>query len=833
MDEDRLSRILKNFFSDRVVILCFFAVLIFGFLLVKLFEIQIVNGQKYASQIRSSITKETVIEAPRGTIYDKFGKPLAMNEVAYSLKIDETIPVDNKNASILALIDILDANGETIIDEMPISVEHPQEFLFEGSQKKEERWKLDMGIEDMSLSAEESYRYLKEDLFQIPEGLPYDTERKLLAIRQSLALNRYNYNQFTVARNIKDKTIAMIEEKKHLFPSALVDVEPIRVYPEGSNFAHIVGYIRSINDAQLEEYKDYGYTENDIVGQTGIEKAMELSLKGTNGKKAIEADAIGRVIQSEIKEPAVPGDKVFLTIDAEFQRQCTEILKNSLRDVVLNKISGMSAAQLATSMVSINNKIINAAYHSSEAQADLYKIQQAFINDIEDFSPTDNEKLKEAKNLLEEKIKTGEVTLKNITVALFETGQLHESEEYIEAVREGWKTPMAVIREKLLSGELEPGDTGVDPSSGGIAVVDVHTGGVIALVTYPSYDTNELVNTFNMDYYNQLLYDENFPLTNRPTMTRKAPGSTFKMVTATTLLEEGVVTPTETITDMGVFTAAGRPYARCWINAMGGSHGAVNVTKAVEVSCNYFFYEGMYRLGNAATGKTIQSISTLVKYMANFGLDGPTGIEIEENMPRAASPEYKETVMKGQNPNATKSETAWMDGDTIRAAIGQSYNSFTPLSMAKYIATLANGGTRYKMHLIQKSADFAQQEESITEPLVESELNIKQANLDAIYRGMLAVTSGTQGTATGIFSSLPMKVAGKTGTAQEDLTRANHTWFVGFAPYDAPEIAVACMIPFGETAPSPSAVITREVISAYFDLAQQTDPTPYLGRIAK
>ena len=138
-----------------------------------------------------------------------------------------------------------------------------------------------------------------------------------------------------------------------------------------------------------------------------------------------------------------------------------------------------------------------------------------------------------------------------------------------------------------------------------MVVSEVGCGQVLALVTYPSYDNNQLVNTFNNSYYNQLLEDTNTPLVNRPLKQKKAPGSTFKMISAIAGLETGTITPSTVIADKGIFKDAGTPYARCWIYSNnGGTHGAVNVSHALEVSCNYFFYELGYRMGNADNGTT-------------------------------------------------------------------------------------------------------------------------------------------------------------------------------------------------------------------------------------
>ncbi|MBR5467991.1 MAG: peptidoglycan glycosyltransferase, partial [Firmicutes bacterium] len=392
-------------------------------------------------------------------------------------------------------------------------------------------------------------------------------------------------------------------------------------------------------------------------------------------------------------------------------------------------------------------------------------------------------------------------------------------DDYRRLIENGAVTPLTVIINSLRSKDLRPYETNLDPCTGSVVVENVNTGETLALVTYPSYDNNLFVNSFDSEYYYKLLNDPTTPLVNRPLKQTKAPGSTFKMVSAIAGLETGVITPYSLIVDESTFTKAGRPHARCWTVSTGSaSHGPINVSTALEVSCNYFFYETAFRMGNAENETSTDAIAALSKWAEAFGLGDYTGIEIGEYAPNIATPEYKEDITKRMNPDATTSQTRWTDGDTIRAAIGQSVNNFAPAHMTKYVATLANGGTRYTMHLIDRveTSDGIVTEQK--EPVIETQLDIKQENLNAVYRGMLAVTQGERGTLRNVFRNFPVDVAAKSGTAQENLSRSSHTWFVCYAPYDDPQIAVTVMIPFGENTSSPAAVVAREVIAEYMGL---------------
>ena len=349
---------------------------------------------------------------------------------------------------------------------------------------------------------------------------------------------------------------------------------------------------------------------------------------------------------------------------------------------------------------------------------------------------------------------------------------------------------------------------------------------MLASVAYPSYDNNELVNTFNNSYYNSLLEDTNTPLVNRPLKQKKAPGSTFKMISALAGLETGTITQNTVIQDKGIFTDTGFPYARCWIYSNTGSnHGSLTVAHALEVSCNYFFYELAYRMGNAENGGTIESITTLNEYMAAFGLNTFTGLELDEYGPTMASPYNKERAVKTLNPDASTSRTRWTDGDTIRTVIGQSVNSYTPAQITKYISTLANGGTLYKLHMVDhiQNADGSLYQQ--TDEIVENVTTFQEENLQTVYEGMRLVAYGSHGTLRRQFDDLPVEVAVKTGTAEEDKNRSSHTWFVCFAPVDDPQIAITVMIPFGEGSGALAQEVAKSIIREYLGLDYQPQNT--------
>ncbi len=341
---------------------------------------------------------------------------------------------------------------------------------------------------------------------------------------------------------------------------------------------------------------------------------------------------------------------------------------------------------------------------------------------------------------------------------------------------------------------------GGDADSGAAVVINVKNGDVLALATYPGYD----LSTYNQNY-NELLNDEAKPLWNRAISGTYTPGSTFKPLTAIAALSTGAVTANETIRCEGVYTFYEDYQPKCWIwSEQHKTHEQQNVSDAIVNSCNYFFYEAGRRMG----------IGAIDEYGERFGLSEKTGIELlEEVKGNIAGPEYKKTLYDNSK------EQMWVAGDTIQTAIGQSFTSVTPIALANYVATIANGGTRYRTHIIKEihsSVDGRVVHKS--QPSIAANANISPDILEAVKRGMLGVTD--EGSAKQIFSDYPISVGGKTGTAQISKKASNNALFVSFAPFDEPEIAVAVVIEHGFRGAN-AAYVARDIYNEYFGLNQE------------
>lgn len=347
---------------------------------------------------------------------------------------------------------------------------------------------------------------------------------------------------------------------------------------------------------------------------------------------------------------------------------------------------------------------------------------------------------------------------------------------------------------------------GGDCNAGAAVVLDVKTGDVLSMASYPTYDMSR----FNEDYQS-LVENTAQPMWNRAVSGLYSPGSTFKPLSAIAAMESGNLTPTEIIEDKGIYTFYQDYQPTCWIwtdSHMTQTHGRLDVSGAIENSCNYFFYEVGRRMG----------IDTLDEYAAKFGLGQYTGIELsEESEGSMASPAYKKSIIK----NVTSQD--WYGGDTLQAAIGQSYSLFTPVQLANYAATIANGGTHYKVNLIKSvrsSTDGTLVRESV--PEIRDSIEMDADVLQSVKNGMRRVID--EGSAASVFTDYTIPIGGKTGTAQIG-KGSNNAIFIAYAPFDDPQIAVSVVLEHGVRGAN-AANVARDIFDAYFNTAATPTEQP-------
>lgn len=369
------------------------------------------------------------------------------------------------------------------------------------------------------------------------------------------------------------------------------------------------------------------------------------------------------------------------------------------------------------------------------------------------------------------------------------------------------------IVESTLAGNIQKIASGgfgkvYDAQAGSAVVMNVKTGEVLAMASYPDYDPSKFVGGISTQDWNNYNNNPNHPLVNKAMQVSYAPGSTFKMISAIAALESGVVSPTERINDTGVYKLGNRTW-NCWYYTdYHTGHGPQDVTGAIKNSCNYYFYEVGNRMG----------IDALVKYAKYFGLGNKTGIELRDEA---------KGVLASKEAKGARKQT-WVPGDMLNAVIGQGLNEFTPIQMAKYISTLANGGNKVDVSIVKTiiNADGTEVPREEINKYVNERLGLEDEKDDGIQLnkdylrlvldGMQSVTQEAGGTAYNIFRDFPIKVGGKTGSAEAPGNKVN-AWFVGFAPFDDPEIAIVVMVENGGHG-NYTAEVVRDIMSEYFGM---------------
>ena len=345
--------------------------------------------------------------------------------------------------------------------------------------------------------------------------------------------------------------------------------------------------------------------------------------------------------------------------------------------------------------------------------------------------------------------------------------------------------------------------------------MNVNTGEVLAMASYPEYNPADFVGGISNENWAKYRDNEAKPLVNKAIQNSYSPGSTFKMITAIAGLESGVINLNTKINDTGIYTKYSDYQPKCWYYTdYHRGHGYLDVSGAIEKSCNYFFYETADRMG----------IDTLVKFAKYFGLGTKTGIELQgETAGVVASKETREKL----HPN----EPYWSAGHTLQAAIGQSDNEFSPLQMARYISMLANGGHKVDVSIVKtiRNSDGSEVSREEINKFINSKLGIEEENteeiqinqdyLNAVLQGMKSVTSDSGGTAYVRFKDFNVSVGGKTGSA-EAAGNKEHAWFVGFAPFENPEIAIVVMVENGGHG-NYTAEVVRDIMAEYFGMNTQ------------
>lgn len=893
----------------RFDVLIIIMLIIFFSIIIRLIYLQIKNVDEYKDKADRKAIKEISEVAPRGNILDRNGAILAGNKQSYMISFMETDESKAKFFDTMEMVfKILDENGEKQNDDFELNI-NPFRFEFNSSDSKvikarEIRFKKDRGFDDeiikkiypdrrkedlneeewkeidallLKITPEEAFNKLWEQYTDeylndenVDDGLKqkiksYDIQekRRFIVVKDAIKMQSFSgYKPIIVASNIKKETAFLFYQQLSQLPGIDVVLQPIRDYPNGELASSVLGYISKINPEQKDKYEEKGYDVNtDLIGISGIENVFEERIKGSKGVKIVEVNSHGRMINEKARREPYPGQNVQLTIDKDVQYAAEKSLEEQMKKL---QSIGMHSDGVNTSN----------ANRGAAIAIDVNTGGVIAMASKPSFDPND-----------------------------FVTGNLSE-----DLVNEYFHPDLEDFGNKYIS-------------SKGLAKANNKSQQEMLDWLFPIDKSIKNNSTIRQDYYDICPK----PLYNYAIQTLMPPGSTFKPVTALAGLEENVITPDELITDEGVFNKYLSSYqGACWKwNEYHGTHGSINVAKALEESCNYFFYEVSQRLyekggydllaeyawklglgvdpnsdknQNPTTGIEFSDIESfgqvynieyakknkIAVFINSLVDDLKSGTDRQGNHYKAGinlekdhndSDEVKKIkdkiieIIKGQMlgekvefdktsnelakciTKLTKSDKELKDlnfskedidkatnaimiaiydghqeimteANLYDAAIGQGISVFTPLQLCNYISTLVNGGTRYKVHLVDKYLDQNNNVIQEIKPQVMDEVDISPQNLEVIKDGMAKVTSGEDGTAAGVFDGFPIANGGKTGSAtlssfQDLVGRTAYAVYVGFAPIDDPQIAV-CIVVFDGGHGGYVAPVARSMYEAYF-----------------
>ena len=727
-----------------------------------LYDLQINNGETYRRQSQYKIAETETVEAGRGQILDRNGRVLVSDKAVYQVKLNTSLmgKAPQRNQAILSLLQVARATGTEWEDTLPISRQAP--FTFTTDNPYYALTDNEDGTQSRTLTRLGKL-CVKMKWIQDPTKDPEPVSDEETAPQKQGFFDKLK-SIFSGGNSASDQSAPQEKEEDTALPTAEQLLGRLCLYfdlakqPEGSQ------------STALSQLDLGGLGQDQVRDAAGVLYEQLLRTKGVNQTAYRFAADVNIDFISRVKELSLPG----VVIEATTTRQYHTTY----------------AAHLLGRVAAIDPDEWTSYYKTADIDGDGEP----------DYQMNDTVGKEGAERAFENYLRgsSGVRALERNTSG--------------KVVSETWLTDPKPGNNVVLTIDLDLQGTVEDVLANSIpklaskevqgaacVILDVNNGDVLASASYP---------TFSLAAYGQDIAkngsDPLRPLFNRALLGTYPPGSTFKMVTAIAGLEEGIITPSTKILDKGAYTYYPGTPPKCWIYRQHGTtHGLVNVSEAIKVSCNYFFYDVGRRLG----------IDRLVDYATRFGLGQKTGIELGEKPGVMASREYTES--RGQK---------WYDGNTLSVAIGQENSAFTPIQLANYIATLVNGGTRYSTHLLKevKASDFTSVEYSY-QPQVLSTIDIQPKNLEAVKAGTLALTS--DGSVSRYFQNLGVKVGAKTGSAQISAQTESNAVFVCFAPYDKPEIAMAIVVEHGGSG-SELGAMAADILSYYFSAKQTQDEVP-------
>lgn len=945
---NKIKSFLKKFKIKRTNLVGLVFICMSAILILNLFQLQIVDGDQYASEFNTMTTKTRTIKSTRGTIYDRNGNILASNQLSYSLTLEDNGTYEDTrtrnltlNSTAYKILQLLEKNSDELTRDFHVIIDEQGKYVYDVTGTTLDRFKADiygrayiddMKAEEASATAEEMMDYLTGDErfsiilsgdlaytsqelkeYGLPETLSKEEALDIAIIRYNLSTNSFRrYVPVTIATDVSKETVAAVMENQSSLQGADIVEDSIRHYEDSIYFANIIGYTGRASSEELEDLQEENpnYNSTSIIGKTGIEKTVETDLQGTDGEETVYVDKLGKVmdIDEDTRLDPIAGHDIYLSIDKNLQIAGYEILEQQIAGILLTQIDDAKtfdvegvtdSSQIRIPIYDVYNALVGnniidithfASTDASDTEKNLYdKFQQKqssvfdrIKNELTTSSPQAYKDLDEEMQeyvtyvvdtllrdtldiLSSDAIDTSDPTYvawntdhsislqeyltyassqnwidlsqlstqgdyldsrevyealgdyiteylitdtpfsrllykymlmedtiapQELCLVLYDQGVLSKDDGMYEGLAAGTLTPYSFMITKISNLEITPGQLALDPCSGSMVVTDPNNGQVLACVTYPGYDNNRLANTMDVAYYNKLISDQSQPFFNKATQQRTAPGSTYKIASAIAGLDSGIVDEGTYVGCDGSFDLV-EPHINCWNRA---GHGDLEIQGAIEQSCNVYFSTVGFMAGkseNTEDFSETRSLQTLHQYASLLDLDKKTGIEIDEASPRVS------------------------DSMAVPSYFGQGTHLYTTTGLARYVSTIANAGTSYQLSLISQITDSNGNVLQDYSPKVESNIELDNSIWTDVHEGMRRVID-----THGEFDNLSITVAGKTGTAQESTVRPDHGLFIGYAPYDNPEIAVAIRIPYGYSSGN-ACLVANNLFQYAFDLEEK------------
>lgn len=592
----------------------------------------------------------------------------------------------------------------------------------------------------------------------------------------------------TIDKDLQEAAYDILERK--LADIILTKIQPIKEYTatEDSSADEVVIPIYSVY---------YQMINNNIldISHFSAEDASETEKTVYQSYTSYKQEVLSG-LKDEIETTKTPYEDLSEDYQA-YESYLIQLLKDEdILDMSLVDTSDETYVAWTTDETISMTEFLEYCISRNWIRADRLGLEESYVTADEEFAALETEIMTLLsddsgfdKQLYHYMILNDVVTGTQICQLLIDQGVVTVQSAEEAALQAGTESSYQFMVNRITNLDITPAQLALEPCTGSMVITDTQNGDVLALVSYPGYDNNKMANGVDADYYEQLRNDLSNPLYNYATQQKTAPGSTFKMVSATAGLSEGVIDLETEITCQGVYYGLGSgDQPHCWVYP--GGHGSLNVTGAITNSCNVFFYEVGRRLATEDSGSydSNAGVAKLTEYANMYGLGDKTGIEIEE----------------AQGSISTE--------DAIRTAIGQGSNNFTTVELARYVTTVANSGTCYNLTLIDRTEDSEGNLIEDHQATIRNVISMDDTYWDAIHEGMRGVVEQKT-----YFDELPVTVAGKTGTAQQSNEHLNHALFVCYAPYDNPRIAVACRVANGYTSDY-AAQITENVLAYYFNV---------------